>query len=96
VKLMLFDRLKVLGMALYLVLGWVAIVALPQIVGGLDASGVALLVAGGLLYTVGAALFASKRPNPAPGVFGYHEVWHALVAAAGLCHYLVVLRVLGV
>ena len=68
-------------------LGWAALVALPQIV---DATGwptVALLLAGGGLYTLGAVVYATRRPNPAPAVFGYHEVFHLLTVLAAACHF---------
>ncbi len=53
-----------------------------------------LMIAGGILYTAGAVAYATKRPNPKPGVFGYHEVFHALTIAAGSLHFaLVVLLV---
>src|SRR6266702_3727232 len=54
------------------------------------ALGVAQLFAGGLAYTAGAIVYAMRRPDPAPRVFGYHEVFHALVIAAAVCHYAVV------
>jgi hemolysin III len=50
-----------------------------------------LLVAGGLLYTVGAIVLARNRPDPSPSVFGYHEVWHTLVVGAGACHFALML-----
>jgi hemolysin III len=50
-------------------------------------------VAGGLLYTLGAIVFASRRPDPSPAVFGYHEVWHSMVIGGSLCHFLAVLMV---
>ena len=53
----------------------------------LPAAGVALLLAGGVLYTAGAFVFALRRPDPVPAVFGFHEVFHALVVAAVACHY---------
>ena len=59
--------------------------ALPAVLRALDATELALLAAGGVLYTVGAIGLWLKRPNPSPAIFGYHEVWHAMtLAAAGL------------
>jgi hemolysin III len=78
---------KALAAAAALVLGWVGIVALPQLVGNLGVGGATLLLAGGVLYTAGAVVYALRRPNPVPRVFGYHEVFHALVVAAVACHY---------
>ncbi len=59
----------------------------PLLARAADARGLALLLGGGLLYSVGAAIYALKRPDPAPAVFGYHEVFHALVIAGSACHY---------
>jgi hemolysin III len=61
----------------YVVVGWAALAVVPQLLRGLGGAGFALLVAGGLAYTAGAVVYAAKRPDPAPSVFGYHEVFHA-------------------
>jgi hemolysin III len=79
---------------LYLALGWAALVATPQLLRGLSAPAFVLLVVGGLLYTVGAIVFATKRPDPDPAVFGYHEIWHAFMAAASACHFALMVLVL--
>jgi hemolysin III len=79
------------GFAMYLVLGWLAIVAAPQLLHSLTRLELALLVIGGILYTVGAIVLARKRPDPHPTVFGYHEVWHTFVVSANTCHYALVL-----
>jgi hemolysin III len=60
---------------------------MPQLVHRLPAAPLILLAAGGLLYTVGAIVYAAKRPNPWPRVFGFHEVFHALVIAAAVVHF---------
>lgn len=85
-KLARIDGFRVATAALYVGLGWLAVAALPQLVRGMPAPALALTVAGGLLYTAGAIVFALRRPDPAPAVFGYHEVWHALMVAAAACH----------
>ena len=74
----------------YVTLGWVAVIAMPELAERLGAAGVALLIGGGLLYTAGAVIYAAQRPNPAPAVFGYHEIFHALVVAAAAAHFAVV------
>ena len=56
----------------------------------LDAAGLSMLVAGGLLYSIGAVVYAARRPDPAPAVFGYHEIFHVFVVAAAVCHFMVV------
>jgi hemolysin III len=71
---------------MYLALGWVAVAVLPDLARAAPLQANALLVAGGVLYTLGAVVFATRRPDPVPHVFGYHEVFHALTIAAAACH----------
>jgi hemolysin III len=81
-----FHPPKFLMNAIYLTLGWFPVVLLPWMVDGLGALGLALLGAGGAAYTVGAIIVGAQRPDPAPEVFGYHEIWHALVVVAAAAH----------
>jgi hemolysin III len=76
--------------ALYVALGWVAMAAIPQLAAGIGPLGLALLGLGGVLYTLGAVVYASRRPDPVPAVFGYHEVFHILVIAAAVLQYAVI------
>ena len=76
--------------ALYVGLGWLVVPALPALLRGAGVSGIGLLLAGGITYTVGAVVYALRRPDPLPRVFGYHEVFHALVIAACVCHFAMV------
>ena len=84
------ERWGRVGFVMYLALGWLAIVATPEVVRSLSRVELALLVSGGLLYTVGAVVLARNRPDPRPAVFGYHEVWHTFVLCAGVCHFVLV------
>jgi len=86
-KLVWIDAPKTLVAILYLALGWVAVAAFPTMLEELGITGTALVVVGGLLYTAGALVYAFQRPNPAPTVFGYHEVFHALVILAAALQY---------
>jgi hemolysin III len=86
-KLAWVDGPKWLSAAIGIALGWVGIVALPQLWEHAGASGVVLLLVGGMLYTLGAFVYAFRRPDPLPAVFGYHELFHALVIAAAACQY---------
>ncbi len=86
-RMVWFDGPVVLGAIVYLGTGWFLIVHPVAFLEALDGVQMALLVAGGLMYTVGAVLFAMRRPNPWPATFGYHEVWHVFVVAAALCHW---------
>jgi hemolysin III len=81
------HRIRLVGITLYLTLGWLGVVTLPSLAGRLGIAKLALLLVGGVLYTVGAVVLDRQRPDPNPLVFGYHEVWHAFTVAAGLCHY---------
>jgi hemolysin III len=68
-------------------LGWIGVVVVPKL--HADAGGIALvlLAVGGVLYTAGAVVYARRQPDPVPAIFGYHELFHALVVAAALCQY---------
>lgn len=68
-------------------LGSIALLALPQILDGIGATGTLLLVGGGLAYATGAVIYARRRPDPIPDTFGYHELFHALVIVAVACQY---------
>lgn len=81
------DMPKWISAVLYVLLGWVGIVAAPQVVANAGWTVFALLLAGGLIYSAGAVVYAVRRPDPLPAVFGYHEVFHALVVVAAATHY---------
>jgi hemolysin III len=72
----------------YLALGWVSVVGLPQMVDRLDVAPLVLLAVGGLLYTLGAVVYATKRPDPWPRTFGFHEVFHVLVILAAAVQFI--------
>ncbi len=84
------DHPKWVAVAVSVSLGWVAVVTLTQLPGTIGWGAIGALVVSGALYTTGAVVYARERPNPRPGVFGYHEVFHALVLAAAAIHYAVV------
>ena len=88
--------LHVLSGFMYIGLGWTVAISLPALLRGLDTAETVLLVAGGLLYSLGALVLATNRPNPWPRTFGYHEVWHTATIAAAACQYgSILLVVLG-
>jgi hemolysin III len=81
---------KWLSAAVGVVLGWVGIAALPQLLRTAGPAAVALLAAGGVAYTVGAVVYARRKPDPLPAVFGYHEMFHALTLVALACQYVAI------
>jgi hemolysin III len=74
------------GVPIYVALGWVAVFVLPQLLSHGGVAAFVLLLAGGLLYTAGAVCYATRRPNPWPATFGFHEFFHAATVLAALCH----------
>ena len=93
-KLVRIDGLRVTTGVLYIALGWLALVALPELVREVSPAALALMLAGGLLYTGGAVVFALRRPDPRPATFCYHEVWHSLMTGAVACHWAMILLLL--
>jgi hemolysin III len=89
-KLVWIDAPKALVAVTYIMLGWVAVAAFPAMIERLGVAATTLVAVGGLLYTLGALVYAFQRPDPAPSVFGYHEVFHALVILAAALQYAVI------
>jgi hemolysin III len=79
-----------LGGVACVAVGWVGILALPQLFSGVGIAGAVLVLVGGGLYTVGALIYASKWPNPFPRTFGFHEIFHLLVIAAAVSQFVAV------
>jgi hemolysin III len=81
-----------LSTLIYLMMGWLIILALYPLVHTIELGGIVWLVLGGLWYSVGAVIYALKRPNPVLGFFGFHEIWHLFVMAGSFCHFWVMLH----
>lgn len=81
--------------SLYLIIGWLAVVALPVMLPVLSPAVLAFMIVGGVVYTIGAVLFYCRQPDLHPEVFGYHEVWHAMTVLAGASHFAMVALVVG-
>jgi hemolysin III len=81
------ERTKGITSAMYIILGWLAVLIAPQLVTQVSKLVLALIAAGGVLYTLGAVVLLRRKPDPNPRVFGYHEVWHVMVVTAAACHY---------
>jgi hemolysin III len=89
-NLVWLDAPKWLTAVVYVTLGWVAVLAFPALFDNLGVTPTMLVALGGVLYTIGAVVYASRKPDPVPAVFGYHEVFHALVIAAAAVQYAVI------
>ena len=76
-------------------LGWVCAAGTPQLIGRLSLAELLLIAIGGVLFTAGAVTLWTRWPNPSPRFFGYHEVWHAMVVAAVVCHLVAITSVIG-
>jgi hemolysin III len=81
------DAPKWLAAVLGIALGWIGALVFPQLLDEIGLAGSLLVLAGGLAYTAGALVYAFRRPNPYPAVFGFHEIFHVLVIAAVTCQY---------
>ncbi|QAR32562.1 hemolysin III family protein [Geovibrio thiophilus] len=90
-KLFYIHAPRFLSTSIYLAMGWISIVAIYPIVKNIPTGGVIWLAAGGVLYSMGAVIYALKKPNPWPGVFGFHEIWHIFVLAGSFSHFMVML-----
>jgi hemolysin III len=78
---------RLLYTAIYVAMGWLAVVRWSDVVHGLPRLALVLVVAGGITYTLGAVVYAIKRPDPKPGVFGFHEIWHLFVLGGSALHF---------
>ena len=94
VQLFWLNAPRWLVAALYVVIGWTALAFTPVLWHELGVVTFSLIVSGGVVYSVGARVYSTRRPDPLPAVFGFHEVFHALVIGAGLIFYTAIARVI--
>jgi hemolysin III len=95
IRMLWLDAPSLLVALVYVVAGWQIVLDLPAYVGALTAAELVMLAAGGACYSLGAVVYAAHRPDPWPAVFGYHEVFHALVVLGALCHWVAVVLLVG-
>lgn len=94
-KLAWFHGARLVSYSLYIVMGWVALIASPVLIRSLTLVQLSLIVAGGLAYTIGFPVLLRRRPDPWPRTFGYHEVWHLLTVVAAALHFAAVTDVVA-
>jgi hemolysin III len=94
-KLAFFHGARYVSYSLYIVMGWVAIIAAPVLVDSLTTLQLGLILAGGVAYTIGFPVLLVRRPNPWPTTFGYHEIWHLLTVVAAGLHFAAVADVVA-
>ena len=90
IKLVWLDSPRWVGVSLYIGLGWVGLVSVSEVFGWYAASPLTLLAIGGALYMLGGIVYATRRPDPFPRIFGFHEVFHALVVGGSVLHYVAI------
>ncbi len=95
IRMLWIDAPRSLVTLVYLVAGWQVLLDLPAYAAALTTLELLMLAAGGACYSVGAIIYALKRPNPWPAVFGFHEVFHALVVSGAACHWVSVFLLTG-
>src|SRR5450759_255326 len=90
VKLFVIKAPRWITAGIYLVMGWISILAIQEMLAAMPAGALLWLVAGGLFYSGGAVVYILKKPDFLPGVFGFHEVWHIFVILGAVSHFIVV------
>ena len=89
-ELVWIDSPRWLSAVAYLAVGWVGVLAVPQLFSGIGVAGAVLVIVGGGLYTLGALIYAVKWPDPFPRILGFHEIFHLLVVAAAVTQFVAV------
>ena len=90
VKLFVIRAPRWLTAGVYLFMGWLSVSAAREIVTPLPPAALVWLLLGGLFFTAGAVIYILKQPNPWPGVFGFHEVWHIFVILGAFSHFVMI------
>lgn len=90
VKLVFIHAPRWLTVAIYLGMGWLGVFAIPEMLNTMPPGAIGWLFAGGIFFTLGALVYAFKKPDWYPNVFGFHELWHVFVILGCLCHFIVI------
>lgn len=92
VKLFIIKAPRWVTAGIYLIMGWMAILVIKPMLVAIPIAGLLWMLAGGLLYTIGAVIYITRKFDFVPGIFGFHEVWHVFVTLAALCHFIMIYR----
>lgn len=87
IKIFFMGAPRWVSTVIYLVMGWLCVIAVYPLVKNLDSGALVWLAAGGIFYTVGAVIYALKRPDPFPRILGFHEIWHGFVILGSASHF---------
>jgi hemolysin III len=91
VKLIVINAPRWLAAGVYLLMGWLSVTAIGEILATMPPGALAWLASGGVFFTVGAMVYILKKPDPLPGVFGFHEIWHIFVILGAASHFILML-----
>ena len=91
-KFFFINAPRVIGTIIYLLMGWIVIIPISTLADVMPHRAFMYLVFGGVFYTIGALIYAIKRPNPAPGYFGFHEIFHIFIIGGAISHLLMVIN----
>jgi len=94
-KLLFIKAPRAITTMIYLAMGWIVLIPLSRLLASITTFNLELIFLGGVAYSLGALFYAAKRPNPAPGVFGFHEVFHVMVLIGAGTHFWAIFRMVG-
>ena len=89
-KLFFLNAPRVIGTSIYLLMGWIVIIPISTLIHTMPQMALIYLGAGGISYTIGAVIYALKKPNPFPGYFGFHEIFHLFIVGGAMLHLMMV------
>lgn len=87
VKLFVINAPRWVTAGVYLVMGWISIFAVQEMLRSLSLFSLSFMIVGGLFYSIGAIVYIRKKPDPLPGIFGFHEIWHIFVLLGAFAHF---------
>lgn len=90
-KLIFINAPRLIGTLIYLLMGWIVLIPIATLFKTMEPASLTFLVAGGISYTIGAVIYALKKPDPLPGFFGFHEIFHIFVTVGAILHLLAII-----